>query len=127
MNQFVYRKVGEDAEEQLSRDFEVRHGSLTVAEFEKLFEYVAGSFAKFGSFSEGSGSLFTSSRYVDPQPWIRVVPRDGVSPAEAVRIGLSIASEAPRPFGLVFDYDQDFIAILPGKLVVSTLKEKNLK
>ncbi len=127
MNQFEYKKVGEDAEDRLSRAFESEHGSVSVAEFDELFDYVATSFAKHASFSERSGADFTSSRYVDPQPWIRVVPRDGILPAESVRIGLSIVSASPRPVGLVFDYDENFIAILPGNLVVSTFKLKNLK
>jgi len=133
MNEFEYQKIRTDDEESISDAFCAEHGTLVGGlianeEFDRLFDHLAEVLKRYGSFTDGSGDAdFSSTRYVDQTPYIRVVAEDRVNPRISVQAGLEAVRAAPCPFAVAFDYYPDLIVILPPNRVLSTYNPEEIQ
>ena len=133
MAKFTYQQIKVEDEAKMADVFCSEHSSLpngliTDAEFDILYDHLVLVLKKYTTFSEGGGNGdFSSSRYVDQAPWIRVVAEDHVSPALSVQAGLEAVQSAPAPFAVAFDYYPHLILVLPPDRVFSTYDGETLQ
>lgn len=133
MSAFTHQLIKAEDEERIASAFCSEHGTLpegriTEAQFDTIYDHLVSVLERFATFSEGFGDGdYSSSRYVDTIPWIRVVAEDHVAPATSVQAGLAAIQSSPAPFAVAFDYHPDLILILPPDRVFSTYHEQDLR
>ena len=123
---FVYRRVSANKHEKLSNDYisefgDDDSGSIPEAEFDQLFDHLAETLKKHGSFTDGSVDAdFSGYRYVDPIPLIQTVADDDLDPNIAIKAGLEAVATAHRPFAASFDFHPNYLLIVPSNRVFGT-------
>jgi hypothetical protein len=130
---FTHQLVNVGDETRIAAAFCAEHGAppnglITDAQFDAIYDQLVTVLKKFGTFSEGGGDGdFSSSRYVDQCPWIRVVVEDHIDPSISVKAGLEAVRTSTIPFALAFDYYPNLILVLPPARVFSTYDERALQ
>lgn len=123
---FTHEKIGVRDEDKIANAFCAEHatlpnGLISDAQFDAIYDHLIAVLKKFATFSEGGGDGdYSSSRYVDQVPWIRVVAEDDVAPTTSVHAGLEAVQSSPTPFAVAFDYYPHLILVLPPNRVLST-------
>jgi hypothetical protein len=134
MPAFTHEQIEVRDEERIADTFcaehaTLPHGRITDAQFDVIYDHLVSVLEKFATFSEGGigNGDYSSSRYVDQCPWIRVVAEDHVSPAISVQAGLEAVQSSPTPFTVAFDYYPHLILVLPPNRVLSTYHAEALQ
>jgi len=133
MPAFTHKLIKVEDEERIATAFCSEHGIrqnglITEEQFDFLYDHLVSILEKFGTFSEGTvNGDFSSSRYVDQVPWIRVVAGDHVAPSTSVKAGLEAVQSSPASFAVAFDYYPNLILVLPPNSVFSTYSERALQ
>lgn len=133
MNAFEYQKIRTEDEESIINAFCAEHGTLANGlipdeEFDRVFDHFAAVLKRHGSFTEESGDAdFSSTRYVDQIPYIRVVAEDRVDPRISAQAGLEAVQTSPRPLAVAFDYYPHLIVVLPPNRILSTYGPKKIQ
>ncbi|MFT4175921.1 MAG: hypothetical protein QM627_04635 [Luteolibacter sp.] len=130
----VYHQVTSDEHEQLCNLFIEKNGDgpngiIADEEFDQLFDLLAKSLAKYGTFSESCDDDvdFSGYRYVDQIPVIQTVVRIGLEPTIAIQAALEAVSTAHRPLGASFDFHPHYILVTPPNNVFSTYNPSEIK
>jgi hypothetical protein len=105
-----------------------KRGIIADSEFDRLYDHVAETISRFASFSDDSQEAdFTSSRYVDQVPWISVVAGEDADPRVALKAALEAIRTAHRPVAVSFDFDPDYLLVLPPDIVHSSFGSNQLR
>ncbi len=126
MEQFAYKRILVEDEAHIDQAFCAEFGSpvdgsLDEETFDRVYDHLIDVLTKFGTFLPGfSGGDFSSSRYVDPRPWSRVVAEAHVPPSLSVQAGLLAVNTSEIPFAVAFDSYPDLILVLPPNRVFAT-------
>ena len=133
MTTFTYQRIKVEDEEDIADAFCAKHatlpnGLITDAEFDVIYDHLVAVLKRFSTYSEGrSDGDYSSSRYVDQTPWIRVVAQDHIAPSISVQAGLKAVQTSSRPLAIAFDYYPHLILVLPPSQVFSTYDAKTLQ
>jgi hypothetical protein len=133
MPAFTYEQIKVEDESRLADAFCAEHGTqpngrITDAQFDVIYDHLVDTLEKFATFSEGGGDGdYSSSRYVDQIPWIRVVAEGEAAPSTSVKAGLEAVRSSPTPLAVAFDYYPHLILVLPPARVLSTYDEGELQ
>lgn len=133
MPAFSHQQIKVEDEAPIASAFCSEYGTLpegliTDAQFDAIYDHLTSTLERFATFSEGGGDGdYSSSRYVDQVPWIRVVAEDHVALSISVQAGLEAVQSSPTPFAVAFDYYPGLILILPPNRVLSTYDERELR
>jgi hypothetical protein len=133
MRAFTHQQIKVEDEERIASAFCAEHGTLPDgripdAQFDAIYDHVVSVLERFATFSEGGGDGdYSSSRYVDQIPWIRIVAEGDAAPSSSVEAGLEAIQSSATPFAVAFDYYPDLILVLPPDRVFSTYRERDLR
>lgn len=103
-------------------------GIIADSEFDRLYDHVAATISRFVSFADDSQDAdFMSSRYVEQVPWISVVAGEDADPRVALKAALEAIRTAHRPVAVSFDFDPDYLLVLPPNIVHSSFGSDQLR
>ena len=131
---FTYKQVDSESVEKLGDDFVHKNGNdengiIPDSEYDRLFDHLAETYRKYGTYSEDSSvdAEFSGYRYVDQIPLIQTVASEDLDPNLAIRAAIEAVSSAHRSLAVGFDMYPEYLLVLSSDAVFGTFDAKWIK